>query len=143
MHKNEPKIKNGMSTRCYNATRLCFVLSQYPAIDCANVATPTRFALSKDLFHSVGGGVGELGGGESDAGVGGIVHEVETLEPRQTVDEVETLAGGGAEVTDNQVDVTSLATDGRVELQYDISINKFTSAMPEYLPNGARPEHWQ
>lgn len=65
--------------------------------------------------RSVSGGVGEGGGGETDALVGGIEDGVETLEEGVAVDEVETLARVRAEVVDDEVDGAGGATDVGVQ----------------------------
>ena len=45
-----------------------------------------------------------------------IVDGVETLEEGQAVDEVETLAAVGAEVTDDEVDTVGAATNSSVQV---------------------------
>lgn len=53
--------------------------------------------------------------GETDAVVRGVEDSVETLQERLTVDKVEALAAGSADRANDQVDVVSDASDGRVE----------------------------
>lgn len=67
----------------------------------------------------VGGGSGEGGGGQTEPLVRGVVDRVETLEEGQTVDEVETLAAVGAEVTDDEVDTAGAATNSSVQVTLD------------------------
>ena len=73
-------------------------------------------SLRAESSRLIGGGIGEGSGSETNTGIGSIVDEVETLQPGQTVDEVETGAGLLASAANNQVDIAALATDGRVEL---------------------------
>ena len=47
--------------------------------------------------------------------MGGIVDRIEAFEEGHTVDEVETLTRGSAEIADDEVDVTSSTTDLGVE----------------------------
>lgn len=69
--------------------------------------------------HLVGGGGGEGGGGQTEPLVRGVVDRVETLEEGQTVDEVETLAAVGAEVTNDEVDTAGAATNSSVQVTLD------------------------
>jgi hypothetical protein len=60
---------------------------------------------------SVGGGSRVCGCSKTDTGVGGIEHRVEALKESVTIDEVETLAAGGANGVDNEVDVAGATTN--------------------------------
>ena len=72
-------------------------------------------ALRQTDDNLVGGGGGEGRGREADALVGGVEDTVETLEEDLAIDEIETLAGGGADVVNDEVDGAGAATDGGVQ----------------------------
>ena len=63
----------------------------------------------------VGLRVGVLRGGEANLALAAVVHGVEALEESVAVDEVETLAGRGANVGDDEVDRVVFAADNAVQ----------------------------
>lgn len=65
--------------------------------------------------RSVGRRIGVGGGGEADAAVASVENGVVALKEGVAVDEVKTLAAVGADVVDDQVDVTRAAANGTVE----------------------------
>ena len=58
---------------------------------------------------------GEWSGGKADTFVGRVKHGVEALEERETVNEVEALTAGGAEVVDNEIYVAGSTSDVSVD----------------------------
>lgn len=73
--------------------------------------------LRHQTARSVGGSGSERRGGKADLRVRDIPDVVETLEECEPVNEVETLAGVGADVSDDQVDAVCVPADGSVELE--------------------------
>ena len=72
----------------------------------------TRSSLEAWVVDSLGG---PWGGRETDLAVCSVVNGVETFEECEAVDEVQTLAAGGSNITDDEVDAVVVATDLRVE----------------------------
>ena len=66
---------------------------------------------------SVSGGMSERRSGEANARVGRVVNVVEPLEERVSVDEIEALARGRAEVRRHEIDAVRIAANRRVELE--------------------------
>lgn len=73
--------------------------------------------LPHQTARSVGGSGGERRGGKADLCVRDIPDVVETFEECEPVNEVETLAGVGADVSDDQVYAVRVPADGSVELE--------------------------
>lgn len=71
--------------------------------------------------RSVGSGGGKGSGSQTDPLVGGVEDGVETLKEGLAVDEVETLAGVSAEVTDDEVHAVGIATNSSVEVTLQIT----------------------
>ena len=65
--------------------------------------------------HLVGSGVGKRGGSKTNTVIAGIVDRIEAFEEGLTVDEIKTLAGVRAKITDDKVDATCSTTDLGVE----------------------------
>ena len=63
----------------------------------------------------VGSGLGERGGSKTNMLLAGIEDRIEALKEGLTVDEIETLAGGRAKITDDKVDAVGGTTDVGVE----------------------------
>lgn len=67
------------------------------------------------IFISVGSGACIGGGGKANATIRNVENRVETLEECIPVDKVEAFSTGGAQVSDNQVDIVRCTADGSVE----------------------------
>ncbi len=104
--------------------------------------------MSHDFGSSVGGGIRERRGRESDTRVGGVVNVVEPLEERVAVDEVEALARVRAEVRRDEVDAAGAAADSAVELRDGRVRGPFLRESGAEMrrggdiPNGARSGRW-
>lgn len=77
--------------------------------------------------RSVGSGGGKGSGSQTDPLVGGVEDGVETLKEGLAVDEVKTLAGGGADVIHDKVHAVGIATNSSVEVTLHVarSLAKF------------------
>ena len=87
---------------------MLFVTVAYPSDRNINQCSLTQCRL-------VGSGLGELGGSKTHALLAGIVDRIKALKEGLTVDEIETLAGVIAKITDDKVDAVGGTADVGVE----------------------------